>query len=294
MEAHILPALGTKDAAALGADDIRKWQQALVKAPKRHGGKRIEIDPSDPDQVRRRKATANRILATLKAALNKAVEMDKLSGSAEAWRRVKPFAKVNAPRIRFLSVDECTRLLNACDPDFRPLARAALLTGCRYGELTRMRAADFNRDMAHITVAESKSGNPRHVPLTDEGRRHFDAMTAGKGGAELIFTHADGSPWGRSHQTRPMQDASTAAQISPLVGFHDLRNTYGALLAMRGVSLLVIAELLGHSDTRITQRHYAHLSPSYVADTLRANLPEFGGTVDNGNVTRLHAGSGKI
>lgn len=244
--------------------------------------------------LRRRKATANRILTSLKAALNKAVELGKLKGSSEEWRRVKPFLKVDAPKIRYLAVEECTRLLNACDPVFRPLVRAALLTGCRYGELTRMRVADFNRDMALVTVTESKSGKPRHVPLTDEGRRHFDAMTAGKGGGELIFTHADGSPWGRSHQTRPMQDASTAAQISPLVGFHDLRNTYGALLAMRAVSLLVIAELLGHSDTRITQRHYAHLSPSYVADTLRANLPEFGGSVDNGNVTRLPAGSGKI
>jgi integrase len=45
---------------------------------------------------------------------------------------------------------------------------------------------------------------------------------------------------------------------------------------MRGVSLQVIAEALGHADTRMTSRHYAHLVPSYVADTIRAKLPAFG------------------
>jgi hypothetical protein len=44
---------------------------------------------------------------------------------------------------------------------------------------------------------------------------------------------------------------------------------------VRGVPLQVIAEALGHSDTRITSKHYAHLMPSYVADTIRSNLPSF-------------------
>ena len=42
---------------------------------------------------------------------------------------------------------------------------------------------------------------------------------------------------------------------------------------MRGVPLGVIAAQLGHSDTRMTEKHYAHLAPSYVADTIRASLP---------------------
>jgi hypothetical protein len=40
--------------------------------------------------------------------------------------------------------------------------------------------------------------------------------------------------------------------------------------------LAVIAHQLGHSDTRITERHYAHLSPSYVADTIRSSMPTLG------------------
>jgi hypothetical protein len=38
---------------------------------------------------------------------------------------------------------------------------------------------------------------------------------------------------------------------------------------MRGVPLAVIAAQLGHADTRMVEKHYGHLSPSYVADTVR-------------------------
>jgi len=38
----------------------------------------------------------------------------------------------------------------------------------------------------------------------------------------------------------------------------------------------VIAAQLGHADTRMTEKHYAHLAPNYVADTIRANFPNLG------------------
>jgi integrase len=88
----------------------------------------------------------------------------------------------NAPKVRYLSIDESTRLINACEPDFRPLAQAALLTGCRYGELVGMVCHDFNPDAGCVTVRESKSGKPRHVPLTEEGQRFFERSTAGRPG----------------------------------------------------------------------------------------------------------------
>ena len=50
----------------------------------------------------------------------------------------------------------------------------------------------------------------------------------------------------------------------------------GSTLAMKGVPMGVIAEQLGHADTRMTEKHYAHLAPSYVADTIRAHFPTLG------------------
>jgi hypothetical protein len=72
----------------------------------------------DPDAIRSRRATANRNLTVLKAALNHAWQGGRITGSNEAWRRVKPFRGADAARVRYLQIDECARLLNACEPDF--------------------------------------------------------------------------------------------------------------------------------------------------------------------------------
>ena len=76
----------------------------------------------------------------LKGALNRAF-IDGRVSSDLAWRRVEPFEAVDAARIRYSTVAEAKRLLNASDSEFRPLVRAALETGCRYGELIRLEVA---------------------------------------------------------------------------------------------------------------------------------------------------------
>jgi integrase len=170
--------------------------------------------------------------------------------------------------------------LNVCGEDFRPVVRAALLTGCRYGELTALKVSDFDPDNGSIHIADPK-GKPRHVWLTAEGRRWFEEWTAGKSGDDLVLTRPDGGPWQKDHQARRMRDACEAARIVPVVSFHILRHSYGASLASAGVPLQMIAEALGHADTRMTSRHYAHLQPSAVADAIRKHLPELGGPETN-------------
>jgi hypothetical protein len=66
------------------------------------------------------------------------------------------------------------------------------------------------------------------------------------------------------------------AKLDPPATFHILRHTYASSLAMKGVPMGVIAAQLGHADTRMTEKHYAHLAPSYVANTVRAALPGLG------------------
>jgi integrase len=83
---------------------------------------------------------------------------------------------------------------------------------------------------------------------------------------------------------RPMLDANHRAKIKPAVSFHVLRHTHGSTLAMRGVPMGVIAQQLGHADTRMTEKHYAHLAPNYVADTIRAKFPNLGIADDLGVV----------
>lgn len=280
IKAHILPALGNKRVADLEARYIREWHHALAESPARNRGTLRELDPGNAEAVRRRRSSANRVLTILKAALNHAWHEGR-APSRDAWSWVKPFRGVDAPRIRYLSAAEATRLINACPSDFRRLVQAALFTGCRYGELIRLQCADFHPEAGTALARETKSDKARHIPLTDEGQRFFERVTAGRRGGEVIFLRDDGEPWGKSHQARPLKTACEAARIAPAISFHDLRHTYASLLAMKGVPEHVIAEALGHSDTRMTHRHYAHLMPSYVAETIRANLPCFGTEPDN-------------
>jgi acyl dehydratase len=53
-------------------------------------------------------------------------------------------------------------------------------------------------------------------------------------------------------------------------------HTHASRLAIKGVASAVIAAQLGHSDTRMTERHYAHLAPSYIGETVRAGSTSIG------------------
>lgn len=165
---HILPELGPQRVDSLTTRQIRAWHHGLIG----------EV-PEDKERLRQRRATANRVLTVLRALLNYAWR-ERLVKSDEAWRRVKPFRRVDAPRIRYLTEDECTRLLNACPPDLRDLARGALLTGCRYGELCELCCGDIDLQAKTATIQKSKSGKRRHIPLTDEGVGFFDDLCTGR------------------------------------------------------------------------------------------------------------------
>lgn len=154
--------------------------------------------------------------------------------------------------------------------------QAALQTGCRYSELTRLQVADFNSDSGTLAIRQSKSGKARHVVLTDEGVFFFQQLTAGRTGSEVILRKANGETWRTSHQLRPTARACQRAKIDPPVTFHALRHTWASLAVMGGVPLLVVAKNLGHADTRMVEKHYGHLAPSYIADAIRAGAPKFG------------------
>lgn len=308
VRAHILPPLGPIPVCQLTREKVRGWHRALAEAAPRVRAKTgkvatREFDQHDEDAKRRRRATANRVLTILKAALNHARTEGNVTCSDDAWALVKAFREADAPRIRYLLDDELVRLVNACESDFRDLVMAAALTGARYGELITMRAGAFDAQAGTLTIPRSKSGRARHIVLTDEGKRLFVHITAGKTADALTFerdhvqqqatkeapARTRRAPWGKSHQARPMAAASAAAKIKPAASFHVLRHTYASRLARAGVPMAVIAEQLGHSDTRVTERHYAHLAPSYVSNTVRQGFSSLG-IVDTNTVTTLRLG----
>lgn len=278
--AMIVPALGKVRVADLTSDRIREWLKELVSSkprvrtakdqPQRHRN----VTPSNKS-LRRRRSTVNRVHAILKAALTQAYR-DGLVRSDEAWRRVKLFEKATVSRARYLTVEETQRLINTCEPEFRTLVQAAVLTGCRYGELCRLVVSDFNSDSGTIAIHQTKTGRPRHVVLTEEGAAFFRQLCAGRPGDAVILRKSNGRPWGPSHQIPLMVQACHRATIKPAITFHGLRHTYASLTIMGGAPLMVVAENIGHADTRMVQKHYGHLSKSYIADAIRAAAPQFG------------------
>jgi len=279
VEALILPVFGKWQVAALTAREIRQWHQALAKTPARvrsapgapQRWRRLE----GPEEERKRKATANRVLTIFKAALNFAFSEGRVAAD-EAWRRVKPFKGVDAAKISYLDQEQAARLLKAEESDFQRLVQAALLTGCRYGELIALRVGDYLSDSQAVHIRESKSNKSRHVYLTEEAAAFFAGLTADRPAGETLFLRADGLPWRSSHQDRRMRAACEVAQIEPAVTFHILRHTYASHYLMGGGSLPALAAQLGHADTRMTVLHYSHLADSWRAEEARRFGPTFG------------------
>lgn len=319
----IEPTLGGDDVAELTTERIEKWHRAIAATPPRLRTKKGaeqrygKLDDSD-DAIRARQATANRILTILKAGLNLAWRKKrKFVPSDDAWRGVEPFHDVEKARVRFLSVAEAVRHVNACEPDFRKLVQGALQSGARYGQLARLVVSDFNPTVGNLRLTSRKGKNSKlktyYATLTAEGVEFFKSVCLGKESGELIFPNegriqravemeclrlersngaaptkteraaiensireVDDGRWHDSEQARPMLEACEHAKISPPISFHILRHTWASHAVMNGVPLLVVAKNMGHADTRMVEKHYGHLAPSYIADAIRAGAPKFG------------------
>jgi integrase len=291
VNAFVRPTLGDVEVESLTVDQLRRWHKEIarssvrVRTPPGEKQRYKAVDVKDDEWRRRRRSTANRILKILKGGLNHAWRDGKVTSDA-AWRRVVPFEGVESARVRYLTVAEAQRLINAAESSFRKLVEGALQTGARYGELCRLIVSDLNADTGTVAVRVAKGGRPRHIVLTDEGLEFFRSICIGRAGSEPMFTKATGAPWAKAHQSNPMKATCKRANITPAINFHGLRHTWASHAVMNGVPLLVVARNLGHADTKMVEQHYGHMSSTYIADAIRAGAPRFG-TVPKTNVTSL-------
>jgi integrase len=236
--AFIRSRLGELEVASLTADRLRQWRDALAKtAP------RLRTRPGEKQKHR------------------------DLANDEEARRSRR--ASANRTWTTLRAALNYAFHTDKVDSD----------TGGRYGQIAQLTVSDFNADAGTLRMRTRKGdGSERihHVHLTSEGVRFFALACTGRSGSHPIFTKDDGSTWGKSHQTRPIEEASARAKISPPANFHVTRHTWASHAVMNGVPLLVVAKSLGHSDTRMVEKHYGHLAPSFIAEAIRAGAPRFG------------------
>ena len=233
---RVLPAFGSTPLDRIAPAQVRRWFDAYSRtAP---GG-------------------ANKGLELLRQIMNFAIACGHVE--TNPTRGVRKNRRT--PRTRFLSRDEIARLHRVLDRHAErggegrkqtDIIRLLLLTGCRKGEIVRLRRSEVRGDA--LMLADTKTG-PRKVPLGSQARRILERQPQG-GGAFVFPSPRDPSRprcgdlplWYRVRREAGIED----------VRLHDLRHTHASHAAMNGVPVPVVSRMLGHSSTRMTLR-YAHL-----------------------------------
>src|SRR5207237_3712818 len=203
-----------------------------------------------------RPATINRDLSRLRRMFSLAVEWGLLE---ESPMKSMKFLRENNARTRYLSLEECQRLIANCiAPHIRALVGVALHSGMRLGEILNLRWYDLDFASGFILVRDSKNGESRHVPMDATLSALFRAYPH-RLGTDLVFSSSSG---GHIVDVRTgFQNACKRAGLIDL-HFHDLRHTFASQFVMSGGDLYILKEILGHKSITMTQR-YAHLSPTY-------------------------------
>lgn len=189
------------------------------------------------------------------------------------WKVSNPVSEIELPkvrneRVRYLSGDEYRRLFEALDNSedawLKPCVIIAIDTGLRLTNVCDLLWAEVNLFSRVITISAEKMKNNDHlgIPLTERAFQILREIQKVKCLSGHVFHDKGEKLYDRKVQ-RAFKKALRKAEITDF-HFHDLRHTFASYLRQSGVDLHTISKLMGHKDTRMTNR-YSHLS----VDTLR-------------------------
>lgn len=238
--------------------DVEKWRDERLNTAPDLGGSDRRPDSRSVVKKRRSPATVNRAVAFLKRIYNLSIR-DGLHEGRNPAAQVGMMTENNT-RVRWLTEAEEERLRESMDPKAWILVEVALVTGMRRGEQFNLRREDVELRTGTLTIPKSKHGEKRHVHLGPRGKALFREILASHTSA-WVFPSATGRTAldGNNFCNRVFVPALKKARIRDF-HWHDLRHTYGSRLAMEGVELQVIRDLMGHGSITMTER-YAHLAP---------------------------------
>ncbi|HJS89803.1 MAG TPA: hypothetical protein VJ738_07540 [Steroidobacteraceae bacterium] len=140
------------------------------------------------------KAGANRMLNTLRAALNLAVNNRQVAAStAIEWKSIKPYPNADRRRETYLDFAQRRALLAAADGAVRDLIEAVMLTGARPGEVAHAQRSAFDGRTKTLTLS-GKTGR-RTVPLSPAAIELFERVSKSKLPTAPLLSRPDGKPW---------------------------------------------------------------------------------------------------
>jgi integrase len=217
-----------------------------------------EISPADIEgfKLHRRKevsgSTVNRELALLKHMLNLAIDWDLYLGSNPV-RKVKYFQEVNTG-FRTLSKEEEKKFLAHATPYIQDIATFDLNTGLRIGEILSLTWESVDLEKNLLSVFAHKTNKIRVVPINAEARRVLSYWALGKKSQFVFYNHETGKPF-----VDLKAGFALACRKAGIEGvtWHTLRHTFASRLVARGVDIVTVQQLLGHSSITVTMR-YTH------------------------------------
>lgn len=265
--------LGQVPLQQLSDDDVHEAMEALAN---QHGRYFAGKDAEDRPILRAKAkplapATLNRYQAALAAVITWAMRRRIApKGYSNPVRLVELRPEDNA-KTRFLSDDECRRLLEACKrstwPRLYALVLMALTTGARKGELIGLTWAQVDLERAEARLVRTKNADSRVLPLVPAVVEELARFKAGS--TSLVFRSPREASRAFSFESR-FHEALRQASIRG-VTFHTLRHSAASALARSGATLLEVAEVLGHRQLQTTKR-YSHLATSHKAELVNRIL----------------------
>ena len=168
-------------------------------------------------------------------------------------------------RTRILQDDELKAFFAALEEaprQFQLLLRLMLHTAVRLTEALNCRWSSVSIEQATIWLDDTKSGEPRSVPLSAEALEVMQELTQLRTN-EFVFPGKSGE----GHMARPGRQFRKLIARAGTAGLwlHDLRRTGASLACRNGASIYDVSKLLGHSNVRVTERYVVTHSPRIAA-----------------------------
>jgi integrase len=202
--------------------------------------------------------SVNIYLKHLKSAFETAVRWGYIDSNP--LKHVKPCKVKNENIPRFFTETDIKKLLDAIpEGEFKRFVIFCLNTGCRRNEALNLKWDDIDMKRGIVIFRVTKSGKSREVPFNGVLTEMLRSMP--KTGDRPF-------PFESDFVTHKFKDYVQASGIrNQNLKLHSLRHTFASHLIMRGVDVMTVSRLLGHSSVRVTEM-YAHLVP----DHLRASV----------------------
>lgn len=203
---------------------------------------------------------------------------------AEDLIQKNPFRNVkhsSSPPRRPITEDEFTCLRDAASKQprwarFLEALHFMRLTGCRPGEVrvARWPDLDINRGVIvlrkHKTSRTRKDRAPRVIHLVQEAVDLLVRIRARAEHPEFIFTCRGKRQWSRNGLQQNVRRLRRQIGLPEDVVLYGIRHEFGTRGILQGVDLKTLAELMGHTTTRMTE-NYVHLKGQdrHLADSMR-------------------------